>query len=178
MMQPNNFQNKYLETQVQTASPVQLINMLYDGAVKFAHLAIAGIRENDIAKKTTNIIKVEKIIIELRNSLNFNQGGEIAKNLDKIYDYMYTTLMDANDQNDTSKIESVIKEILIIKDGWQAVLRDYATGFNKQAPSAQPAPAYSRPAGYGQGGGGPSAAQTPKPAYGNQNPIQGLNLSC
>ena len=176
MMQPNNLQNKYLESQVQTASPVQLINMLYDGAIKFANFAIAGIRENNIEKKTTNIIKVEKIIIELRTSLNFDQGGDIAKNLDKIYDYMYTTLMDANDQNDISKIESIIKEILIIKDGWQAVIRDYSNGFNKQAASA-PKPAYGQTTGYGQGGGGPSVT-TSKPAYPPQNSIQGLNLSC
>ena len=113
--------NKYLETQVKTASPIQLVCMLYDGAIKFANLALTGIKEGNIEKKTVNIIKTEKIINELRISLNFDKGGEIAANLDKLYDFIYTYLMDANTNDDAAKLEHVIKMLAALRESWNSI---------------------------------------------------------
>jgi len=113
--------NKYLEAKVKTASPIQLVCMLYDGAIKFVNLAISGIKEKNIEKKTTNIIKAEKIIDELRLSLNFDKGGEIAKNLDKLYDFIYTYLIDANHNDDLNKLEHVMKMLAMLRDSWQVI---------------------------------------------------------
>lgn len=114
-------QNKYLEAQVKTASPIQLVCMLYDGAIKFANLALTGIKEKNIEKKTVNIIKTEKIINELRISLNFEKGGEIASNLDKLYDFMYTYLMEANSSDDVPKLEHVIKLLNMLRESWYSI---------------------------------------------------------
>lgn len=113
--------NKYLETQVKTASPIQLVCMLYDGAIKFSNLALMGIKERNIEKKTVNIIKTEKIINELRISLNFDKGGEIAANLDKLYDFIYTYLMDANTNDDAAKLEHVIKMLAALRESWNSI---------------------------------------------------------
>ena len=55
----------YANNKIMTASPAELTLMLYEGAIKFANLAVAGIEENDIQKAHTNIMKVERIIEEL-----------------------------------------------------------------------------------------------------------------
>jgi len=148
--------NKYLETQVQTASPIQLICMLYDGAIKFSSLALAGIHEKNIEKKTVNIIKVENIITELRSSLNFEKGGDIAKNLDKLYDYIYFCLMDANSNDDAVKIETVIKILSPLRESWYTIAKNPAgmTAAQPQPQSSQapklavkqPAATYAKPA--------------------------------
>ncbi len=113
--------NKYLEAQVKTASPMQLVCMLYDGAIKFANLAVTGIKEGNIEKKTVNIVKTEKIINELRISLNFEKGGEIAANLDKLYDFIYTYLIEANANDDILKLEHVIKMLSSLRESWQSI---------------------------------------------------------
>lgn len=113
--------NKYLEAQVKTASPIQLVCMLYDGAIKFSNLALMGIKEGNIEKKTVNIVKTEKIINELRISLNFDKGGEIATNLDKLYDFIYTYLMDANTNDDIAKLEHVIKMLSSLRESWNTI---------------------------------------------------------
>ncbi len=156
-------QNKYLETQVKTASPIQLVCMLYDGAIKFANFALTGIKENNIEKKTVNIIKTEKIINELRISLNFDKGGEIASNLDKLYDFMYTYLMDANTNNDTSKLEHVIKLLVMLRESWYAIA-------NKQTSVVQN-PAV--PAGNSV-----KAPQLQTPGANNQCGNERLDLAC
>lgn len=117
----NQQQNIYLETQIKTATPLQLVCMLYDGAIKFANLALAGIREKNIEKKTVNIIKTEKIVNELRNSLNFEKGGEIAVNLDKLYDFMFTYLIEANSNDDEKKLMHVIKMLEMLRESWYAI---------------------------------------------------------
>jgi len=137
MIQQNNPQNKqqfnkYLETQIQTASPVQLICMLYDGAIKFANLALIGIKEKNIEKKTVNIIKVENILNELRTSLNFDKGGEIAKNLDKLYEYMYTCMMEANSNDDPAKIDNVLKILSSLRESWISISKGQAPAQQKQ----------------------------------------------
>lgn len=131
--------NKYLEAQVKTASPMQLVCMLYDGAIKFANLAITGIKEKDIEKKTVNIVKTEKIINELRLSLNFEKGGEIATNLDKLYDFIYTYLIEANANEDISKLEHVVKMLSTLRESWQSITNkpvNNAASVSPAAPSA------------------------------------------
>lgn len=161
MVNPNQMQNKYLETQVQTASPLQLVCMLYDGAIKFANFALAGIKEKNIEKKTINIIKVEKIVNELRNTLNFDKGGEVAKNLEKLYNFMYNYLIEANRDDDSSKLEHVINMLLSLRESWQTLSKNSSAvpaqsgmvqtqpsvnPYNKPQSSVQPASVYAKPA--------------------------------
>ena len=60
----------YANNKIMTASPAELTLMLYEGAIKFANLAIAGMETNDIEKAHTNIIKVERIIEEFQSTLD------------------------------------------------------------------------------------------------------------
>jgi flagellar protein FliS len=128
--------NKYLEAQVKTASPIQLVCMLYDGAIKFGNLALMGIKERNIEKKTVNIVKTERIINELRISLNFDKGGEIATNLDKLYDFIYTYLMDANTNDDIAKLEHVIKMLSALRESWNSIANKPGQSPQASAPNA------------------------------------------
>ena len=84
-MTGNNPLKAYKETQVKTATPGKLIIMLYDAAIKNINQACEcmdeGFKKNDVASKC--IIKAQDIISELMVSLDFEQGGEIAKNPEK-----------------------------------------------------------------------------------------------
>ncbi len=137
--------NKYLEAQVKTASPLQLVCMLYDGAIKFTNFAIAGIKEGNIEKKTVNIVKTEKIINELRISLNFEKGGEIATNLDKLYDFIYTYLIDANANDDIFKLEHVVKMLSTLRESWQSISNKPAGAMNQNIMNSPAAPSLVKP---------------------------------
>ena len=73
----------YANNKIMTASPAELTLMLYEGAIKFANLAIAGMETNDIEKAHTNIIKVERIIEEFQSTLDHKYP--VAKYFDEVY---------------------------------------------------------------------------------------------
>lgn len=84
----------YANNKIMTASPAELTLMLYEGAIKFANLAIAGIEEKDIQKAHTNIMKVERIIEEFQATLNHKYP--VAKDFDNVYNYLLIRLKEAN----------------------------------------------------------------------------------
>lgn len=113
--------SRYQNTQVLTADKVRLVIMLYDGVLRFNRLAQKAIAENDIKGRGTNLNRSLEIIGELANSLNMEEGGEIASNLARLYDFCSTTLTGANMTSDTAKIESVNRIIAELKGGWEAI---------------------------------------------------------
>lgn len=103
-----NALNTYQQNSVNTASKERLLLMLFDGLVKFIKQGIAGIEEKNINKSNTNLTKAQSIILELIASLNMEIGGEIARSLSLMYDYMHRRLVEANIRKDAS----IAKEIL------------------------------------------------------------------
>jgi len=121
-MYNNNPYSKYKSTQIQTATPGQLILMLYEGAIKFCKFAKIGMEEKDLDKANKYLIKVQNIISELRVSLDMKAGGEISENLNSLYDYMQNRLLDANLKKDIKILDEVQNLIEELKDAWaQAV---------------------------------------------------------
>lgn len=107
---------KYQQQSVQTASPSQLIIMLYDGAIRFLKLGIAGIEEKDYSKANTNLQKVQSIVLELIASLDHQYP--IAKDLLEIYDYLLRLLVQANTKKDKKPAEEVLGHLNELRDGW------------------------------------------------------------
>ena len=104
----NAYANVGLETGVVAASPHQLIIMLYEGAELAVRLAIKHMNEGDLAKKSAAISKASSIILDgLRAALDPQQGGNIALQLDALYDYMNNRLMLAHVKNETAPLEEV-----------------------------------------------------------------------
>lgn len=115
-----NAATAYQETKIQTASPMELTLMLYDGAVKFSNIALIGMEQNDIPKISNNIIKAEKIILKLRETLDFKYP--VAKEFDKVYEIIYDCLVQANIKKDKELLETGIRYIKEMRDTWKSVM--------------------------------------------------------
>ena len=94
---------------------------MYEGAIKFCNIAIIGVEHNDIQKVHTNLKKAQAIIEELRSTLNHKYP--VAKDFDKIYEYIYSLLVDANISKKTEDIEAALVEIRGMRDTWKQVMQ-------------------------------------------------------
>lgn len=111
-----------LETTVENASPYQLIILLFDGALSAMKFAKLHMKNNDIAAKGMAISKAINIIDNgLRGSLNFEKGGEIADNLDNLYDYINRRLLYANLHNDEAAIDQCYQLLSDIANAWKQI---------------------------------------------------------
>lgn len=110
-----------VQTGIMSASPHRLIQMLLDGALGKISQAKGHILRNDVGQKGEAISTAVSIIGGLRDSLDHEQGGSIAVNLDQLYEYMTNRLMEANLKNDISVLDEVHNLLGEIKSGWDAI---------------------------------------------------------
>lgn len=110
----------YQRNKIMMASPAELTLLLYEGAIKFINVAIIGIEKNDINKAHINIVKAERIIEEFRSTLNFKY--EVAKDFDKVYEYVYQRLIEANIRKDKEILEECLAHIRTMRDTWKEVM--------------------------------------------------------
>lgn len=111
----------YANNKVATASRGDLTLMLYEGAIKFANLAITAIEEKDIQKAHTNIMKVQRIIEEFQSTLNHKYP--VAKEFDAVYSYLMRRLREANMKKDKAIMEEVLEHLRTMRDTWKEVMR-------------------------------------------------------
>lgn len=111
--------NAYTQTKVTTAyNPVELVIMLYDGAIEFLDKADTAINMREVPIKIKYIDKAIAIIEELLNSLNLEVGGEIALNLQNLYLHMMRELVLANAKNDGNRVKHVIGLLKELREAW------------------------------------------------------------
>jgi len=122
-MQNGSFEYRKVgvQTGVENASPHKLIQMLLDGAVEKVQLARGYAERQEIAKKGETVAWAMAIIDGLRSSLDMSRGGEVAANLDALYDYMLRRLTEANLANDVAMLDEVAKLLSEIRDGWNGI---------------------------------------------------------
>jgi flagellar protein FliS len=110
----------YKETQIKTATPGKLVVMMYDGAVKYLSLALESLnsRHHSYDRASEHLIRTQDIITELMVSLDFDHGGEIARNLFNLYMWMNRQLLDGNIRKDVAPLESVRKVLLELRSAW------------------------------------------------------------
>lgn len=113
--------NLYKQNQVMTAPKKKLLIMLFDGAIKNLKLAELSIESKDIEKTNTYISKTQNILTELMSTLNFEAGGDIAKNLYQLYEYMYNRLIRANIDKDIKAVKEVKIFMEELRDTWEQV---------------------------------------------------------
>jgi len=117
-MQTSNAYNAYKNNSVNFASKEQLLIMLLDGAVKFAKMGRQAITDKSIPKAHENIVKTQNIFYELMATLDVQKGGEWAKQLMGVYDFIVRRLTDANIKKDIDIMNEVIPLIEDIRDTW------------------------------------------------------------
>jgi flagellar protein FliS len=120
-MSVNNPYQSYLQNSVMTASPGELTLMLYNGCLKFIHIAKIGMSEKNYEKKNTYILKAQDIIRELMVTLN--EEMEISKQLIPLYDYLYRRLIQANIKNDPAILDEVEGFVTEFRDTWKQVIQ-------------------------------------------------------
>lgn len=120
-----NFQtalNCYMENVVKnTTNSLELLIMLYDGAIDFLNRLKKAIFEKKLQEKVDNVNKLTRIIEELLASLDKKVGGEIAENLEMLYIFCLQEIAQANLKNDISKLEVVEKILLELRDAWRQI---------------------------------------------------------
>ncbi len=99
----------------------RLIVMLYDGAIRFLRQAIQDIQRNDFASKGKHITKAQDIIFELNTVLDMDKGGEVAKNLRSLYNFMQRHLSQANIKKDPQMIQEIIGLLDELNQGWRVI---------------------------------------------------------
>lgn len=109
---------------VEQADAHGLINLLFKGAIDQLVSTIGYIDRNQIHEKAVSITKSIAILDGLRSSLNIENGGEIAQNLDDLYDYMQRRLVVANADNDKSIIDEVRDLLREIQEAWNSIPND------------------------------------------------------
>lgn len=111
----------YQQSAVNTSSPIQLVVMLYDGAIRNVKLGIEGIETKDIQKANTHLIKSQSIINELVGSLNLQYP--IANQLMAIYDYMIQKLIEANIKKKPEPAREVLEHLTALRDAWYQIAK-------------------------------------------------------
>ena len=114
----NAYSNHYQNNQVMTASPEQILIMLYDGAIRFVRQAKQAMVNGRQADKATSISKAVAIITEFSNTLDYEVGGEIALDLSQLYAFMIRELAAVNAQSNADRLEPVEKILLDLREGF------------------------------------------------------------
>ncbi|MEX1028721.1 MAG: flagellar export chaperone FliS [Paenibacillaceae bacterium] len=117
----NQQRNKYLQTSIQTATPSQLLIMLFDGAIRFCKGGIDAIKNSDLEEANRCICRAEDIIMEFVVTLD--KTSSIAEGLIQMYDYMYFRLIEANTKKEVEPIEEVIGFLTEMKETWVQAAR-------------------------------------------------------
>ncbi len=113
-----NAYSQYQQNQIIAASPEQILLMLYDGAIRFTRQAIYGLEEENLTLFHHGIKKSMAIITEFSNSLDHTIGGEIAENLDALYNFMIRELTLANLHKDIEKLRVVDRLLVDLRTTW------------------------------------------------------------
>lgn len=113
------YTNQYRQTQVMTSSRVQIVVLLYDAAIQSIELARVGIEANNPKDKGRFLGRAISIIGELNSVLDFEQGGEIARSLHRLYEYMLSELVTANARNDARRLEGPLRCLSTLREGWR-----------------------------------------------------------
>ncbi|WPC06591.1 flagellar export chaperone FliS [Pseudomonas benzenivorans] len=121
MVAMRQYQNVNTQTQVADASPHRLIQMLMEGGLARIAQARGAMERGQTALKGELIGKAIGIVGGLREGLDLRQGGELAANLDSLYQYMITRLLQANAKNDPAPLEEVAGLLREVKTGWDAI---------------------------------------------------------
>ncbi len=120
----------YKETKVRTASQGKLIVMLYDEALKQLDTAISGLegRTKHLDSIHNAVLKAQDVVTELMVSLDFDRGGEIAKNLFNLYMFFNRQLMEANVRKDTAPIKDVRRLMGDLREAWLQISNVQVSG--------------------------------------------------
>lgn len=125
-MNPAQGPNPYLKTKIMTASREELRLMLFDGAIKFANQARHALQQQKHEDLYHNLMRAQKIVLELSTSLNHSIDPDLCGKLGALYTYIYRLLVDAHMEKDVRKIDEAIKLISFERETWIMLMKKLA----------------------------------------------------
>lgn len=120
----------YRKMQTETASPAQLIGMLYDALLRNLQRAETGLTAHDIEPAHHALMRAQDIVLELISSLDVRAGGEagdLARQMSPLYEYMYRRLLDASLRKDGAPVAEVHSLVIPLRQAWIVALEQLAT---------------------------------------------------
>ncbi len=114
-----------VDSQLSSASPHKVVQMLMSGAIERLIQGKAAMIQGNLPVKGERLGKALDIIISLRSCLSMDDGGDIAKNLDQLYEFMISQITAANQSNTPEPIDDVIEIIREIKSAWDQIPPEY-----------------------------------------------------
>jgi len=114
----SGYTNQYLATTVNSASPEQLMLMLYDGAIRFISLGVQAIENGVTEKRAYYINKASAIVTEFAATLDHSQNAQLAEDLDALYTYMLNRMLQANLKNDVDPLMEVKHLLSDLRATW------------------------------------------------------------
>jgi flagellar protein FliS len=124
----NNGAQAYRQNAVMGASPVQLIVMLYDGALRFIEEGKRAMVAKDFETKNLKFQRAQKIVMELISTLDIRNGGEIATNLLSLYTFVLNELVEGNVKDSTEHIDNAFRTMSELRESWAELDRTPKTG--------------------------------------------------
>lgn len=117
-MYQNPYLKQYQKSQLETAPPEKILIMLYNAAINFIKKAKIAYENSEKVEAHNNIIAAEKIILEFMTTLDMDLGGEMAKNLYALYDYLYNRLVESNIKNRPELLDEVLMHLEKLRETW------------------------------------------------------------
>jgi flagellar protein FliS len=118
----NGNNNPYLRDAVMTATPEQLQLMLYDGCIRFTLQARDAIEEKDYETSYEKLTRAQQIILEMRNSLDYDVNRELCERVASIYGFLYHKLIDACVNRDVAAVDDALKILRLERETWQILV--------------------------------------------------------
>jgi flagellar protein FliS len=111
----------YRTTQAQTASPLELVVLLYDGALRFLADAERALAARDVPARATAISKALAIVNELQNTLDLTKGGTVAEELDRLYDFVQDRLLRVTRDQDAAALADAQRVLSSLAEAWRTL---------------------------------------------------------
>jgi flagellar protein FliS len=115
---PNRGAESYLRTKVDSSTPVELIVLLYDGALRFTQEARDAVVRGDIPARAAAVSRALAIVAELQGTLDFERGGALATSLEELYVFVQKRLVDGSAKQQVGPLDEVIRVLTPLRDGW------------------------------------------------------------
>lgn len=128
MTQTGRALHGYRATAAQTSSPLELVVLLYDGAMRFLADAERAMTAGDLAARGTAIGRALAIVNELQATLDLGRGGAVAAELDRLYDYVQDRLLRATRDHDRQALGDAQRVLGALADAWRTIAAAPPTG--------------------------------------------------
>ena len=120
--------NQVASTKTDTKDPHELVKLLFEGLTDRIALARSALARDDREARAEAVTKAQKILFGLRDSLDFDKGGDLAVNLDSLYEYSTRRLIRAHASEDDSIFQEVMDLMVMIRDAWKQIPTEHRMG--------------------------------------------------